>query len=300
MTDLHSLLEAAWRARQAHFPPEITYAYPLDTALVSLTGAQCALGCAHCGGHYLRHMQPIEEAQVEGATSVLISGGCDALGRVPVTEHLEAVRALRPGRRLNWHVGLIDEPAMQAIAPYVDAISFDLVGDRETIREVYGLEAAPGDYVATYRMLRRYAQTIPHVTIGLRCGTLGHERPALDLLAEIGLDALVFIVFMPTPGTRYAHCPPPDVEAVAALFAGARLRYPQVPLHLGCMRPRHGYRARLDPLAVRAGVNVIVSPSREGRAAAAALGLQAVRTRECCVLGYPSEHLAGTRREGKQ
>ena len=219
---------------------------------------------------------------------MLISGGCDTLGRVPVTDHLGDVQALRPGRRLNWHVGLIDEPTMQAIAPYVDVISFDVVGDRATIREVYGLEATPRDYAATYRMLRRYARTIPHLTVGLRCGTLGHERPALDLLAEIGLEALVFIVFMPTVGTRYADCPPPDVEAVAALLAEARLRFPDIPIQLGCMRPRRGYRARLDPLAVRAGVNAIVSPSREGRAAAEALGLEVVRTRECCV--FEPEH----------
>ena len=48
-----------------------------------------------------------------------------------------------PGRRLNWHVGLIDEPTPAAIAPYVDVISFDVVGDRQTIREVYGLDATP-------------------------------------------------------------------------------------------------------------------------------------------------------------
>jgi uncharacterized radical SAM superfamily protein len=285
MADLESQLDAAWRVRQAHHPPSITFAYPLDTALVSLTGARCELGCAHCGGHYLQHMQPIEAAQVEGATSVLVSGGCDALGRVPVVEHLDEVRALKPGRRLNWHVGLIDEHAMQAIAPYVDVISFDVVGDQETIREVYGLEATPAGYAATYRVLRRYARVVPHITAGLRCGALGHERPAMDLLADIGLDALVFIVFMPTPGTRYAACSPPDVEAVAALLAEARLRFPEVPIQLGCMRPRLGYRARLDPLAVRAGVNAIVSPSREGRAAAGERGLEVVETRECCVFG---------------
>ena len=61
---LEAQLEAAWRVRQAHFPPQITYALPVDTALVSVTGAACELDCAHCGGHYLRHMQPLEAAQV--------------------------------------------------------------------------------------------------------------------------------------------------------------------------------------------------------------------------------------------
>jgi uncharacterized radical SAM superfamily protein len=232
-------------------------------------------------------MQPLDEARVEGASSVLISGGCDAQGRVPVLDALERVAALRAdlraGRRLNWHVGLIDEPAAAAISPYVDVISFDIVGDRQTIRDCYGLDATPALYEATYRMLRRYAHVVPHITIGLRGGELGHERPALDLLARCGLDALVLIVFIPTPGTRYADRAPPAVEQVAGMVAEARQRFPDVPLHLGCMRPRRGYRARLDPLAVRAGVNVLVSPSREAKAAAKALGLQAVQTRECCV-----------------
>jgi uncharacterized radical SAM superfamily protein len=132
-------------------------------------------------------------------------------------------------------------------------------------------------------MLRRHARVVPHITIGLRGGELGHERPAMDMLARCGLDALVLIVLIPTPGTRYADRTPPPVEQVAGLLAEARLCFSGVPLHLGCMRPRRDYRARLDPLAVRAGVNVIVSPSREGKAQAEALGLEVVRTRECCV-----------------
>jgi len=283
MTELASELERAWQTRQAHHPPEITFAYPLDTALISLTGDRCPLQCAHCGGHYLQHMQPVWAAQVEGATSALISGGCDPLGRVPVAGHLDTIRAIRPGRRLNWHVGLIDEPTMQQIAPYVDAISFDVVGDADTVRAVYGLDVTPAEYAATYAMLRRYARVVPHVTIGLRCGALGHERPALDLLERIGLDALAFIVFIPTPGTAYADCPDPDIEQVALLLAEARQRFPTIPIHLGCMRPRRAYRARLDPLAVRAGVNVIVSPSREARHTAQSLGLRERTTRECCV-----------------
>jgi len=283
MSDLQTELDAAWRVRQVHFAPQIAFAYPLDTALISLTGDRCALGCAHCGGHYLRHMQPIWEAQVGGATSALISGGCDQEGRVPVTAHLDRIRDIKPGRRLNWHVGLIAEGSMRAIAPYVDVVSFDVVGDARTIREVYGLDKTVDDYIETYAMLRRYVRVVPHITIGLRGGEIGHERPALEMLAAVGFEALVFIVFIPTPGTRYAACTPPAVHDVALLLAEARQRFPSVPIHLGCMRPRRDYRARLDPFAVRAGVNVIVSPSREGRAMAESLGLRVIETRECCV-----------------
>ncbi len=284
MSELGRQLEVAWRVREAHFAPEIRFAYPLDTALISLTGDQCALQCAHCGGQYLCHMQPIWSAEAGGATSALVSGGCDLQGRVPVTEHLERIAAIRDGRRLNWHVGLIDEEDMRAILPYVDVISFDMVGEVETIREVYGLKATAEDYIGTYAMLREYVPVIPHITVGLRGGQIGHERAAMDLLAETGLEALVFIVFIPTPGTRYAGRAPPPVEEVALLLAEARQRFPQASLQLGCMRPRRSYRAHLDPLAVQAGVNGIVSPAREAVAEAAARGLRAIETRECCVL----------------
>lgn len=277
-------LARAWAVRQAHFPDEITWAYPLDTAVLSLTGRQCALDCAHCGGHYLSGMRPIWEAAPDASTSCLISGGCDPTGRVPVLAHLDRVRAWRPGRRLNWHVGFISEAEMATIAPLVDVISFDFVGDDATIRQVYGLDRTVEEYAETYRLLRRYAPTLPHVTIGLRGGELGHELPAFELLQELGTDGLVLLVFIPTPGTRYANCHPPAPEAVANLVAEARLRFPTVPLYLGCMRPRGRYRDRLDPLAVRAGINVIVSPARPARHLAAGLGLIGRQMRECCVL----------------
>jgi uncharacterized radical SAM superfamily protein len=57
-----------------------------------------------------------------------------------------------------------------------------------------------------------------------------------------------------------------------------------VPLYVGCMRPKGRYRDELDPLAVEAGVNVVVSPSRPARQRAEQLGLVQHRMRECCIL----------------
>jgi uncharacterized radical SAM superfamily protein len=111
----------------------------------------------------------------------------------------------------------------------------------------------------------------------------------MEMLAQLVLDhkvsvpAIVFIVFIPTPGTPYADFAPPKITEVALLLAEARQRFPAIPLHLGCMRPRGDYRSRLDPLAVRAGVNVVVSPSRKAREQAEQLDLQIIQTRECCV-----------------
>jgi len=284
---MDTLLDAAWKIRQAHFPSLIEFDYPNRTAVISVTGGWCALNCAHCGGHYLRSMMPLGRAQVDGAKSLLLSGGCDAQGRVPLLEHLDEIRKLlggQPGLRVNCHIGLISESEAQALAPLVDVFSFDFVGDEETIREVYGLEKSVEDYIRTYQILRRYGRVLPHVTIGLRGGRFSGEYQALGKLVELGAEGLVAIVFRPTKGTRYEDRQPPPVYEVVEFLARARLALPDVPIHLGCLRPQGSYRAALDKGALRAGVNKIVLPSHAAVKMAESLRLEVARGEECCAL----------------
>jgi uncharacterized radical SAM superfamily protein len=102
----------------------------------------------------------------------------------------------------------------------------------------------------------------------------------------LGVEGLVLIVFIPTAGTRYADRQPPEIGQVVDILVKARLRFPDKPLYLGCMRPRGRYRIELDPLTVRAGVNAIVNPAREAVRLAEELGLAIRRGQECCVISY--------------
>lgn len=266
---------------------QIGFVCPSQTLAISLTGTHCAAQCAHCGGHYLLGMVPVERADATGKASCLISGGCDRRGRVPVAAHLERIAALRQGRLLNWHVGLIDEGEMQLIAPYVDVISFDWVGDDETIREVYGFDCSVEDYARTYDMLRRYARVVPHLTLGLRGGQFSGEYAALERIRAAGADALVLLVLIPTPGTRYAQCQPPALAEVAEFLRTARQRLSDIPIYLGCMRPGGRYRQELDALAVRMRVDKIVNPASSAVRLAEELGLSVHWEKECCVIQRP-------------
>ena len=277
-------VEQAWSVRVAHFSTVIGFDYPVDTALISVTGDQCELNCAHCGGHYLKHMRPAWDVGDVDAPSYLISGGCDTRGQVPVTSHLEQMAALRAGKVMNWHVGFIGREEIEAIVPYVDLISFDFVGDVDTAREVYGLDKALQDYVATYRLLKEYVRVIPHLTIGLRGGQISGEYEALRALSGLDVEELVLLVLMPTAGTRYADRQPPSVDAVTGIMAEARLLFPRTPINLGCMRPHGEYRAKLDVMAVKCGLNKIVSPAPDAVKLSEELGLQIVHTRECCAI----------------
>ncbi|MDP2871726.1 MAG: radical SAM protein [Bacillota bacterium] len=289
--ELAAELDRAWTLRAAVFPATIGIARPSHTVAVSLTGPTCAMDCAHCGGHYLHQMITLDEAmaaatpRVREARSFLISGGCQpGLGTVPFMDHLPELRELRRRGRLNFHVGLVGEHEAVALRDLADSVSFDLVGDDATINEVLGLNRRVEDYVTTLDVLQRHTAVIPHVLVGMHGGRLRGERRALELLAGRNPRALVFIVFVPTPGTRLAAASPPEALEVARLMAGARALLPRTPIGLGCMRPGGAYRSRLDPLAVWAGVQWIVQPAPAALAEAAARGLTPEYGEECCVL----------------
>lgn len=285
MEALENNLREGWQIRRKNFADEIFCAYPRKTRAVSVTGTQCDLHCSHCGGHYLKGMTPLTEVGIRehDASSLLISGGCDFSGKVPVAQHIKKLAELKQNKRFNLHVGLVSTKDIAAIAEVADKVSFDFIGDNETIQEVLGLNQSVEEYAACYRNLRQSCSVIPHICIGLRGGRISGEYRALELLKEIGVEGLTFIVFTPTPGTQFAAKQPPEIHEVLDVLLKARKEFPTVPLSLGCMRPGGRYRAMLDPLAVRMGINSIVNPVPEAVRMAEHLGLSVVKREECCV-----------------
>ena len=283
------LIEMGWAVRDKNFPSEIYFDFPVKTESISLTGANCALNCAHCGGHYLKGMTDIKNLSDRepfelNFTSALISGGCTSKGKVPFWNKIDLLKELRKNIRLNFHVGLVDEEEIRLLKDLADVVSFDFVGDEETIHEVYGLPYKIADYIQVYQELRKNVRVIPHVTLGLRGGTWSGEEKALKILQSNGVDALVLNVLIPTTGTLYEDKSPLDLEEVIRFIANARLRFPNTPLILGCMRPKGNYRQKLDQAAVALGINRIVMPTPKARKLAEDMGLKLKRGEECCAL----------------
>ncbi|OEF98770.1 hypothetical protein BHF68_01710 [Desulfuribacillus alkaliarsenatis] len=291
-SSLNELLETAWEVRNRHFPSVIQFDYPEGTPAISLTGADCDLNCSHCGGHYLKGMldKPKAEQKLarKPAKSCLISGGCNHQGTVDTGKEIAWVQNLREqltgNQRINMHVGLVEGEQLTQVAQLADVVSFDIVGDDQTIREVYHINKTAYDYEQCYQELCKHVKVIPHICIGLRGGELGHELKALQMLKTNGVDALVFIVFIPTKGTHYENKQPPVLEQTVELLARARIMFPDIPISLGCMRPKGSYRAKLDYLSVLAGVNRLVIPTSPTKLLVKRKGLQVTLGEECCIL----------------
>lgn len=284
------LIEQGWEIRKRNFADKIYFDYPTATQSVTVTGTACALNCAHCSGHYLEGMLPLEKVLQPKTKelpfrSALISGGCTAEGKVPFYSHLDELRRLKESVRLNFHVGLVEDKEIQALQDLAEMVSFDFVADDETIQEVYGLKRKAEDYREVYRKLRQAGlKVMPHLTLGLKGGEMAGEEQALASLEELGLDGLTFIVFIPTPNTRYAERQPPPLEEVVQFLARARIRFPQIPLALGCMRPKGRYRQVLDEAGVALGLNRMVLPTPGARRLAGERELEIIRGEECCAL----------------
>lgn len=201
--------------------------------------------------------------------------------------------AAAPGTRFNCHAGLVDEAEAATIAGWADVVSFDIVGDPEVIREVYGLDRDVDDYVSSYIALARRVPTVPHICIGLGSTIGDPERAAMQIVRRaadregIRVPALVFIVFIPTRGTLFEGRPAPAPAAVEVVLREARALFPDTPIHLGCMRPGGAWRRDADVRAVEAGVDLIVQPAPEAVERARAMGLTVLESDECCVFDAP-------------
>lgn len=265
---------------------------------ISLTGSFCSLNCGHCGGRILETMIPAQtpkrligvcsRIKRKGAVGCLISGGCLPDGSVPIGRFVDAIAEVKRnlGLTIVAHTGLIDVGTAKRLGGAgVDAVSIDIIGSDETIKEIYNLDASTDDYEESLDALSRSGIPFtPHVLVGLHYGSLKGEFNALRMIAKYRPSALILIAFFPIRGTKMESVRPPPPEAITEVLVEARLMLPQVPIALGCARPKGKHRARTDVLAVEAGVNGIAFPSVEGIERAEALGLEPSFSPLCCSL----------------
>ena len=286
---LEAKFKHAYNKKIENFGREIIFSYPNETLAISTTENKCSLKCAHCNGHYLDNMVPIEEYEDKiksrNITSFLLSGGCSFEGDVPINKHLNTLKTLKEkGFKLNAHLGLMETNDIESVCKYIDIVSFDLVFDKSTIEEVYKINKSKEDYIKAYETIKNNTKVAPHICIGLKGGEIKGEYEIIDYLAKDPPKIVTFIVLIPTKNTEYENVEPPNLEKVADLLCEARIKLPKTIINLGCMRPRGNYRQELDQIALNCGVNKIVLPSRSAKNKALEMNLKVKESKECCVL----------------
>ncbi|MFN3467563.1 MAG: radical SAM protein, partial [Candidatus Brocadiales bacterium] len=231
------------------------------------------------------------ECLKEGLRGVLISGGCNKLGQVPLERFFDAMGYLKKGLGLKVfvHSGLVGGPQARGLhKAQVDAVLLDVIGSNQTIREVYHLSATTGDYETSLHNLSRFDIPImPHIVLGLQYGRLDGEGNALAMVSRYKLKALVLVILTPLLGTPMEGVRPPDLTDVQNFFTEAKGRLPQTPIILGCARPMGQYKQEVDRLAVEADLDGIAFPSEGTVSYAMSKGKEVSFVESCCGFNIP-------------
>ena len=266
---------------------------------LSITGKQCELQCEHCKGRLLDPMIQVTEPEdliqkavhlhKRGAHGILLSGGSDRQGRLPWAKYLEAIRKTTEttGLFLSAHVGFPDlDTCRQLRKSGVRQALMDVMGDEETAAQVYHLKGLQTVKEALESISQSGLQMAPHIVAGLHYGRIKGEEEALRILSRYDPAVLVVVVLTGLKGTPMAGVKPPSPLEVARLIAKARLLMPQLPISLGCERPRNKEGLELERLALRAGITRMAVWSEEAIEEASRLGLSPRFQSTCCSVEF--------------
>ncbi|MCS7139470.1 MAG: radical SAM protein [Candidatus Nezhaarchaeota archaeon] len=266
----------------------------VDFPCVSITGRQCKLMCLHCYGKLLNNMIPVsdpndlkslaDDLKKIGGNGVLISGGCDEEGRVPFEGYLDAIKHLKElGLKVFIHTGVVDDFRAKLLEQVgVDAVLVDCVVSEAAIRGVIGLNDVEA-YVRSLRILTKHKlNVVPHVVIGINRGMPSDEFKAIDLLSELRPKAVVFVIFTPYPDTPLELASPPQPNYVIEVLKYSRFKLADVPVTLGCMRPRSPEYLQVEIMAIELGFNGVAFPSIEALDYIVRNGLKFKVVNECC------------------
>jgi len=310
---LADLQSEAFRLRKAHFGNELTFSIPGtvryhdDTlslqedrfAAISVTGGRCDLRCGHCKGKLLESMIPASDPdtfsqavhglRLKGAHGILVSGGADQNGEVPLEKFIPPIQTLKeidPQFKVIVHTGLIRrETAQKLREAAVDQILIDVIGDVDTIREVYHLDRSVEDYEETLWMLKEMGHRLaPHIIIGHHFGEIRGEWRALEMVTRVGVETIVLVILKnlhPDGENRFKVPTPEEASKISAI---ARILNPGIPIRMGCIRPAHPWKAAMERGAIDSGINTIAYPLQGTIDYAREMGLHAKFMEMCCSL----------------
>ncbi|MFH1612922.1 MAG: radical SAM protein [bacterium] len=265
---------------------------------ISITGKNCALSCEHCKGKILETMQevniPEELYQIgndlfqKGGTGLLISGGANKDGAVPLIKYTKVMKKLNEefGLKIVVHTGLVDEKLADALKQAnISSAMIDIIGSNETINEVYHLKASIDDYEKSLKLLvERGIEVSPHIIIGLHFGKLLGEEKALEIISRYKINSLVLVIISPFLNTSMENIKLPDLKEVKNFFMKARKMFFNTSILLGCAHSGGIYSKELEKYAVQIGFNGIAYPSEGTIEFAKNQKLKPVFSEYCCSL----------------
>ncbi len=244
--------------------------------------------CEHCRAVHLRGMREActsealisiaERTIASGGSGMLISGGCDRTGRVPLLHLRDAISQISSmGLEINIHAGFIGpSEARELVSAGVRRFSVDIHQDPAVIKGVLHLDRPPSDYGDLLdAVITAGGVPVPHLTAGLGGKDIAASA---DLLLSRGLRRAVLLGLVPS----HAGSPMPGASTETVVSAVDILSGRGLEVTLGCMRDRSC--RDMEAECIRHGVMRIANPSRETQEWVKANGYSVKEDRRCCCM----------------
>jgi uncharacterized radical SAM superfamily protein len=241
---------------------------------ISVTGNSCSLMCQHCKGKLLQRLIPAttcEELEKKalvlhkrGAKGILLTGGCDERGSVPIMNIIPAIKKIKEKTDLIIiaHTGFITlEEAELLKDSGLSGIGFDVMGDMDAVKKVYGLHVSEKEYINSLHAISDSGLSVfPHVCVGIHFGKLGGEFHALEMIRKIAPSRIIITGLMPVVGTPMEHIKPQPSDFEKVIKKAIEM-FPQTSIILGCAHSSGKDRAHIEKMALLCGISGIASPT---------------------------------------
>jgi len=197
---------------------------------------------------------------------VLISGGFDPHGFLPIKPYMPVIREVKRDFDLivSVHSGFVDdEYAMMLREGGVDIVDLNVHGPL-TMRDIVGLDV---DWSFIEKSLKSIYfngpdYVAPHILVGSYYGDVLEEEDVINLIKDFNPYILIFLSLVPIKGSSFENITPVGVDVFYRLFNYARHIIPRAELTLGCMRLRGEYSISIEKALYNAKlVDRIVLPN---------------------------------------
>ncbi len=245
----------------------------------SITGGNCELDCKHCKKKLLDGMDIFENSKngldkiINGHKNnnlkgILISGGFDHDGKLPIWEYLGIIKELKkscPRLTILAHVGFTDyKEAVKIKDSGIDYVLVNMISGSNAIKNIYNLKnKTEKDYLETIKILEETGNiTIPHIIAGIDALNIDSDYRAVKKLAELNIKKLVFVVLKKL--SRNSDTKEFDgYEKLTDLIIYAKESMPDTKISLGCASPSSKKRGRFEISLIENNIDCISFPSQE-------------------------------------
>lgn len=136
------------------------------------------------------------EIKSKGGKGILVSGGFNENGKVPIDYSILKKIKENTGLIINLHSGFVNrEDAKEIKKSGIDAVSVDFVGSNDTIKKILKIPFTVSDYENNVKFLiEEEVNIIPHICVGLDQGNIIGEYNALEILKKYPIKSLTLLV----------------------------------------------------------------------------------------------------------